>query len=184
MELGLAPLSELEQVAFQNLLPWWCARLIVDAYGRPDCKARRIHLAVVVRESARAREELPCSVFPSCGSREVRSRLLEDDPVKREFGSQLVEQCKLVDDPVIVAKLLHDGLVELGPALSLLRHRIQGAIGVGGLLGSSSLSETLRTSAVSTLLLSKLAKVACAFDLTFECVLRLGDFPDYSNIHE
>ena len=114
----------------------------------------------------------------------MRSRLLEDDPVKREFGSQLVEQCKLVDDPVIVAKLLHDGLVELGPALSLLRHRIQGAIGVGGLLGSSSLSETLRTSAVPTLLLSKLAKVACAFDLTFECVLRLGDFPDYSNIHE
>jgi hypothetical protein len=51
-------LAELEQVALENLL---VGRLVgggVDANGRPDREARGVHLAIVIREGARAGEEL------------------------------------------------------------------------------------------------------------------------------
>ena len=47
---------------------------------------RRVHLAVVIREGARAREELLRVALV----REVRGGLLEDDEVKREGLAQVV----------------------------------------------------------------------------------------------
>ena len=58
MQLALATLAELEQVALQDLLPSRRKGRVVHADGRPNCETRRVHLAIVVRESARAREEL------------------------------------------------------------------------------------------------------------------------------
>ena len=55
---GLAALAELEHVALENLLVRRLVGRVVHADGRPDREARRVHLAIVIGEGARAREEL------------------------------------------------------------------------------------------------------------------------------
>ena len=73
----LAALTELEQVAGENLLVRRLVCRVVYPNGCPDGEAVRVHLAVVVREGAGAREELLTVGLV----REVRSSLPEDDPI-------------------------------------------------------------------------------------------------------
>ena len=56
--MQLATLTELEHVALKDLLVRWPEGGVVYANGRPDREARGVHLAVVVGECAKAREEL------------------------------------------------------------------------------------------------------------------------------
>jgi len=74
--------------------------------------AARVHLAIVIGEGARAREELLAVALV----RQVRVGLLEDDEVKREGLAQVVHERKLVDDAVVVAVLADNLPVEVGPA--------------------------------------------------------------------
>ena len=75
-----AEVLELEHVALENLLVRRLVGRVVHADGRPDREARRVHLATVIGEGARAREELLAVALV----REVRGDLLEDDEVKRD----------------------------------------------------------------------------------------------------
>ena len=45
---GLATLAELEQVPLEDLLGRRLVDRVVDANGRPDREARRVHLAIVI----------------------------------------------------------------------------------------------------------------------------------------
>ena len=54
----LAALAELEHVALENLLHRRLVGGVVYTNGCPDCETVRVHLAIVVGEDARAREEL------------------------------------------------------------------------------------------------------------------------------
>ena len=76
----LSTLAQLEHVTLKNLLVGRLVGRVVHADGRPDCEVRRVHLAIVIGEGARPREELLAVAL----MRDVRGRLLEHNVVKRE----------------------------------------------------------------------------------------------------